>query len=198
MHCVSLGQHWRPVSSLPPCTRNWSLSRFDPTKSSTSPARQSKSTRRLPTPTAQRQRPRSDRSDPRSGHDDSLGSKSVTVDPGKSQIVTLTAKAEPWLGIETRATLKRNGKTLATQSDYCTCAKYCAGAHRRLRHPDGGKCSRRQTRRDHQVAHACVAGCRVRQLRRVLRGRRAITTISHRTSIATGRGRRATTNRPRI
>ena len=39
-----------------------------------------------------------------------LGSKSVTVDPGKSQIVTLTAKAEPWLGIETRATLNATAR----------------------------------------------------------------------------------------
>lgn len=52
-----------------------------------------------------------------------LTAVTVSPEPGKSQTVTATAKAEPWLGIELRATLKRDGKLLAAQSEYFTCAR---------------------------------------------------------------------------
>ena len=52
-----------------------------------------------------------------------LSAAAVTVEPGKTQMVTATAKAQPWLGIEAQATLSRNGKALATRSEYCTCAR---------------------------------------------------------------------------
>ncbi len=47
----------------------------------------------------------------------------VTVEPGKTQTVAATRKAEAWLGIEARATLSRNGKVLASRSEYFTCAR---------------------------------------------------------------------------
>ncbi len=47
----------------------------------------------------------------------------VSVEPGKTLTWSLPWKAEPWLGIEVRATLSRGGATLATKSDYFTCAR---------------------------------------------------------------------------
>jgi hypothetical protein len=51
-----------------------------------------------------------------------LRDEAITVEPGKSVIWTLPWKAEPWLGIEARATLRRNGTVLEEKRDYFTCA----------------------------------------------------------------------------
>lgn len=51
-----------------------------------------------------------------------LREETVNV-PGKNHtVVTLTWKAEPWLGVELRATLLRDGTAFETKSEYFTCA----------------------------------------------------------------------------
>ncbi|MHB9134469.1 MAG: glutamine amidotransferase [Armatimonadota bacterium] len=52
-----------------------------------------------------------------------LRDEPISVEAEKTVAWSLPWKAEPWLGIEVRATLSRDGKTLATKSDYFTCAR---------------------------------------------------------------------------
>ncbi len=52
-----------------------------------------------------------------------LSTATVSPPPGQTQTVTATAKAQPWLGLELRATLRRDGNLLATASEYFTCAR---------------------------------------------------------------------------
>src|SRR5205085_11626085 len=42
-----------------------------------------------------------------------IGAQSISIEAGKTQKLKFAAKSEPWLGIEARATLKRDGKTLS-------------------------------------------------------------------------------------
>ncbi len=46
-----------------------------------------------------------------------------SVEPGQTKTWTVPWKAEPWLGIEVRAALLRDGQALTTKSDYFTCAR---------------------------------------------------------------------------
>jgi hypothetical protein len=52
-----------------------------------------------------------------------LSDAAVTVEPKSTKSFSFTTIAQPVLGIETRATLSRDGKALSTQSEYCTCAR---------------------------------------------------------------------------
>ena len=52
-----------------------------------------------------------------------LADEPITVEPGKTVSRKTTWKAQPWLGIEARATLVRDGKPIATRSEFFTCAR---------------------------------------------------------------------------